>query len=165
MSLIFVDVEAFGGAPCVGKMTEFGAVEFKSRKTFHGILWIAKPDIDHPVTSRLDENAIQKSEEERKQIIIEFDIWLKQFGPRPIFISDNNGYDWQWINDAFWKYLNYNPFGHSSRRISDFYAGLVNNFYLATKWKHLRVTTHDHNPINDAMGNVEAFERILNGER
>jgi hypothetical protein len=32
-------------------------------------------------------------------------------------------------------------------------------------WKRLRVTPHDHNPVNDAMGNPEAFERILRGER
>ena len=28
-------------------------------------------------------------------------------------------------------------------------------------WKRLRKTAHDHNPVNDAMGNVEAFEEIL----
>lgn len=38
MSLIFIDCEApFGvGAPSVGNMTEFGAVEFNTRATFHG---------------------------------------------------------------------------------------------------------------------------------
>ncbi len=38
MALIFVDCEApFGaGAPSVGDMTEFGAVEFKTKETFHG---------------------------------------------------------------------------------------------------------------------------------
>ena len=32
-------------------------------------------------------------------------------------------------------------------------------------WTELRITPHDHNPVHDAMGNLEAFERILNGER
>ena len=32
-------------------------------------------------------------------------------------------------------------------------------------WKKFRVTPHDHNPVHDAMGNVEAFETILKGER
>ena len=166
MSLIFVDCEAFGGAPVVGKLTEFGAVEYKTQQSFHGILWTAIPDPDHPVTSRLDPLAVQKTEEERKQVFVEFDKWLKQFKPPYVFVSDNNGYDWQWINDGFWKYLNYNPFGHSSRRISDFYAGLVGNFYTpARTWKSLRITYHDHNPVHDAMGNLEAFKRMLNGER
>jgi hypothetical protein len=25
------------------------------------------------------------------------------------------------------------------------------------KWKHLRKTIHDHNPVNDAKGNAEAL--------
>lgn len=166
MSLFFVDVEAFGGAPCVGRMTEFGIVEYKTRKTFHGILWKAKPNPEHPVTSRLDPDAIQLSETERKAEMLRFEKWIKQFAGPYIFVSDNNGYDYQWINDACWKYLGYNPFGHSSRRISDYYAGLEGDFATPTrKWKRLRVTKHDHNPVHDALGNVEAFQRIQNGER
>jgi len=161
MSLIFVDVEAFGGAPCVGRMTEFGAVEFKSQESFHGVLWAAKPDAENPAISRLDPNAIQKSEEERKQVFVDFDKWLTKFEGHPIFISDNNGYDYQWINDGFWKYLGYNPFGHSSRRISDIYSGLVHDLKQGTRWKKYRVTPHDHNPVHDALGNVEAFKTII----
>ena len=53
-----------------------------------------------------------------------------------------------------------NPFGHSGRRIGDFWAGLTGTG--ATQgWKRLRKTAHDHNPVNDAMGNAEAFEEIL----
>jgi hypothetical protein len=166
MSLIFVDVEAFGGAPCVGRMTEFGAVEFKSQQSFHGVLWKAAPNPEKPVESRLDPNAIQISEEQRMKVFIDFNKWLNNFQGPYIFVSDNNGYDWQWINDGFWKYLGYNPFGHSSRRITDFYAGLKGNFYTpAREWKRLRVTPHDHNPVHDAVGNVEAVKRMMNGER
>jgi hypothetical protein len=96
----------------------------------------------------------------------QFDAWLKRFKAPYVFVSDNNGYDWQWINDGFWKYLGRNPFGHSSRRIADFYAGLCGDFFTPGRdWKRLRRTAHDHNPVNDALGNVEAFERMLNGER
>ena len=58
-----------------------------------------------------------------------------------------------------------NPFGHSGRRISDFYAGLTGKLTNTQAWKRLRITPHTHNPVDDAMGNVEAFERIFNGER
>lgn len=141
-SLVFVDVEApFGvGSPAVGDMTEFGAVEFKSMKTFHG-----------------------------KDCSIEtfdaFAKWLGQFDGRPVFVSDNPAFDWQWINFYFWKYQGSNPFGHSARRIGDFYAGLTGNFHNSSKWKKLRVTKHDHHPVHDALGNVEAFQRMLKGER
>ena len=140
MSLIFVDVE---GVDIVGQhVREFGAVEYKTRTTFHG-----------------KDDSIETFEAFRE--------WLGQFKGRPIFVSDNPAYDWQGINCLFLKYFGDggNPFGHSARRISDFYAGLVGDFYKTQEWKSLRVTPHDHNPVNDAMGNVEAFERLLAGER
>lgn len=142
MALIFVDCEApFGvGSPAVGDMTEFGAVEFETRQTFHG----------HGCSPGMFEA---------------FNAWLVCF-PKPlVFVSDNPAYDWQWINFYFWKHLGANPFGHSARRISDFYAGLRGDFWKTQQWKRLRVTPHDHNPVNDAMGNVEAFARLLKGER
>ena len=146
MSLIFVDCEApFGvGAPSVGDMTEFGAVEYKTRVTFHG-------------------------KDAKRETFLAFAEWLVEVGKDSksnlVFVSDNPAYDWQWINYYFWKHLGHNPFGHSARRISDFYAGLRGDFHKTQQWKRLRVTKHDHNPVNDAMGNVEAFARLLAGER
>jgi hypothetical protein len=138
-----VDCEArFGkGSPAVADMTEFGAVAYPRMETFHGT-----------------NCSIETFEA--------FKLWLKQVAPDgPIFISDNPAYDWQWINYYFWKYLGANPFGHSARRIGDFYAGLVGDFHAISRWKKLRVTKHDHNPVHDALGNAEAFRRIMNGER
>ena len=57
------------------------------------------------------------------------------------------------------------PFGHSGRRISDYYAGFTGRWSNTQAWKRLRTTVHDQNPVNDAMGNVEACARIQNGER
>jgi len=147
-NLIFVDCEASGKSPSTGKLTEFGAVAYPSKVTFHGVLLGKKPM-------------------EEKEVFEKFEKWVLQVtkGGRPIFVSDNPAFDWQWINDGFWRTLGRNPFGHSARRIGDFYAGLVGNFTDSSSWKKLRITPHDHNPINDAMGNLEAFERLLNGER
>jgi hypothetical protein len=74
---------------------------------------------------------------------------------RPVLLSDNPAFDWQWINYYFHKYLDKNPFGYSARRIGDLYCGLTKNAYA--QWKHLRKTKHDHNPVNDAKGNAEAL--------
>jgi len=55
-----------------------------------------------------------------------FDEWIKKVSiGKPIFISDNPAFDWQWINYYFHKYLNKNPFGFSARRIGDIYCGMV----------------------------------------
>jgi len=45
--------------------------------------------------------------------------------PRPHFISDNNGFDWQFINWYFWRFASANPFGHSSTNLGSLYKGLV----------------------------------------
>lgn len=160
MSLIFVDCEADGPAPEIGFLTEFGAVEFKTRATFHGVLWETTPHPDNPAIPVRTGEAF-----EPVTVFTAFEKWLKTFGGRPVFVSDNPAYDFQWINYGFWKAIGHNPFGFSARRIGDFYAGLVGDFYAKQAWKSLRQTKHDHNPVNDAKGNVEAFARLLKGER
>lgn len=161
-NLIFVDCEAKGKSPSTGKLTEFGAVAYPSKATFHGVLAERKPSEENqkfrlPTGKTFDE----------KEVFEKFDAWLSEVtkGEKPIFVSDNPAFDWQWINDGFWRTIGKNPFGHSARRIGDFYAGLVGDFTNSNSWKNLRITRHDHNPVHDAMGNLEAFEKLLNGKR
>ncbi len=156
---IFVDVEATQLSPANGVMTEFGAVHEESRKTFHGVLWEATPDPENPAKPLLRGDSIHHNE---KKVMQDFVDWIKEVcgNDRPVFVSDNVAYDWQWINFYLDKHLGVNPFGHSGRRISDFWAGLQHNWGETQSWKRLRQTVHDHNPVNDAMGNVEAFQEI-----
>lgn len=78
---------------------------------------------------------------------------------RPIFISDNNGYDWMFVCWYLWKFGKCNPFGYSSGNLNWLYKGITKNFYKSIK--HLRRTKHTHNPVDDAMGNAEAFIEIV----
>ena len=161
-NLVFVDCEAYGGAPSVGALTEFGAVMF-TRATFHGILIDSIPNPENPAIP-IPSNSGKTYD--AKKVFTDFDAWLTTHSRgRPIFVSDNPAYDFMWIADGFHKHLGYNPFGHSGRRISDFYAGLTHNWTNTQKWKRLRITPHTHNPVMDAMGNMEAFERLMKGER
>lgn len=185
MPLIFVDCEADFASPCpnlYSGMTEFGAVEYESRRTFHGTpegYSMSQPDphsaIVGVVSSHVDLHSqkIKASIQGRdpdvqhwSETMVGFEKWLKGFtNGNPVFMSDNPAYDWQWINYYFHHTLERNPFGFSARRIGDFYAGLVGDFRRSNEWKKLRVTKHDHNPVNDAMGNCEAFARMLKGDR
>ena len=160
MSLFFVDCEADGPCPGKGELTEFGAVELDSKRTFHGVLWEATPNPANPAVPLRTGKSF-----DAVKVFSDFDAWLNQFGRRPVFVSDNPAFDWQWINYGFHHTLGLNPFGFSARRIGDFAAVLEGNFYTKQNWKRLRVTNHDHNPVNDAMGNAEAFERLIKGER
>ena len=163
MSLIFVDCEAWGGCPATGDLTEFGAVAYSNMATFHGVLVETTPDPNNPVCPL---HKVKCSDGKRYEVFSAFLKWLElNVEGHPVFISDNPAFDWQWINDGFWRSLGFNPFEHSARRIGDYYAGLVGDFSKASKWKKLRITKHDHNPVHDAIGNAEAFRRIQNGER
>lgn len=163
MSLIFVDCEAWGACPAIGDLTEFGAVAYPSMTTFHGVLVDTTPD---PLNPACPTPKPKCSDAKRYEVFLSFLKWIEQNTEgNPVFISDNPAFDWQWINDGFYRSLGFNPFGHSARRIGDYYAGLVGDFSKASKWKKLRITKHDHNPVHDAIGNAEAFRRIQKGER
>ena len=162
--LIFVDCEAYGGSPVTGQLTEFGAVAYPRMLTFHGIIVESEPDPDNPAVPR---PTGEVSDALAPRVFADFAAWLMRVsdGEQPVFVSDNVAFDWQWINCGFHQYLGRNPFGHSGRRISDYYAGLVGDWKNTQKWKRLRVTKHDHNPVHDALGNAEAFRRLQAGER
>jgi hypothetical protein len=155
--LIFVDCEARGPSPVRGVMTEFGAVHYDTRQSFHGVLFLGSPDPDNPAVPIVTERVATDSE-----VAAAFASWLSSLAVgHPVFVSDNPAFDWQWIAAMFAVAEIDNPFGHSGRRISDFYAGLTRNWPNTQQWKRWRITAHDHNPVHDALGNAEAFERML----
>lgn len=155
-NLVFVDCEATGACPGKGVLTEFGAVIYPTRETFHGVLYDSRPSVNPALSEELG------NPRDAVEVFTAFkDFLAENCKGRPIFVSDNPAFDFQWINYGFHHSIGENPFGHSGRRISDFYAGLKHDFGNTQEWKKWRKTPHDHNPVNDAMGNVEAFEEIM----
>lgn len=161
MSYIVVDVEADGPIPSEYSMVCFGAVivEPGLTKTFYGE---TKPISDKFIPDALAVSGFSRSEhltfQDPKQTMDAFYEWIiNNSVGKPIFISDNPCFDWQFINYYFHKYLNNNPFGFSGRRIGDLYCGMKMDSTLNHEWKKkFRKTKHDHNPVNDAKGNAEA---------
>jgi hypothetical protein len=140
-------------------MVCFGAVivEPTLSKTFYGK---TKPISDLWIPEALAISNITREEhtkfDDPETVMKNFADWIKNNSTgQPIFISDNPAYDWQFINYYFHYYLGKNPFGFSARRIGDLYCGLVKDSFA--KWKHIRKTKHDHNPVNDAKGNAEVI--------
>ena len=85
-----------------------------------------------------------------------FGAWIGEVcDGRPMFISDNNGFDWQFINWYFHHFTRANPFGFSSTNLGSLYKGLVRD--TTKNFKHLRKTLHTHHPVDDARGNAEAM--------
>jgi DNA polymerase III epsilon subunit-like protein len=162
MSYIVVDVEADGPIPNKYSMVCFGAVvvEPSLSKTFYGKV---KPVSGEWIPDALAVSGFTRSEHEQfdepAEVMKRFAEWLNAASTdRPIFISDNVAFDWQWINYYFHFYLGKNPFGFSGRRIGDLYCGMKMDAGVNSEWKRLfRKTKHDHNPVNDAKGNAEAL--------
>lgn len=91
--------------------------------------------------------------------MLEFEKWIKEnCKDKPVFISDNNGFDWQFVNWYFHHFLGRNIFGFSSQNLGSLYKGVVLDVFK--NFKHLRKTKHTHNPVDDAMGNAEALLTI-----
>jgi hypothetical protein len=164
MSYVVVDVEADGPIPAEFSMVCFGAVVLDDllNKSFYGQT--------RPISDRFDSETLAISGFSRekhlafddpKVVMEKFSAWLdEQCRGRPVFVSDNVAFDWQFINYYFHRFLRHNPFGFSGRRIGDLYAGLVKDASKATEWKKYRVTKHTHNPVDDARGNAEALKKF-----
>lgn len=182
--LFIVDVEATGPSPARSVMTEFGVVDFATRAWFHGHLWDFHPDPEVPARpvadqprpgftattpgSRIPFDGVRRDinvcgEDRERRVYSSLISWLRHFDPhaRAVLVSDNPGFDAAWMTYGFDSHHLDNPFGHSSRRIGDLAAGLAGNWQATSRWKRHRRTRHDHNPVNDALGNAEALETVL----
>lgn len=159
-----VDVESDGPIPGDYSMVSFGAVLVNETldKTFYGRL---KPISEKFVLDALSVSGLTREEtlsfDEPQKVMHEFKSWLEvTCTDRPVFISDNNGFDWMFICWYFHHFTGANPFGHSSQNLGSLYKGLVKDTFQ--NFKHLRRTEHTHNPIDDAKGNAEALLIIKN---
>ena len=159
-----VDIESDGPIPGDYSMISLGAVLVDSTldKTFYGKL---KPISDRFIPDALHVSGHSREEtmtfEEPTLVMSNFSNWIGQIcTDRPIFISDNNGFDWMFVCWYFHHFLGENPFGFSSQNLGSLYKGLVNDTFKS--FKHLRKTKHTHNPVDDAIGNAEALIAMKN---
>ncbi|NOY94612.1 MAG: exonuclease [Deltaproteobacteria bacterium] len=164
MTYVMVDIEADGPIPGDYSMISFGAVVVEAGlgRSYYGRL--------RPISERWIPQALAVSGHSREQtlgfdppeeVMRRFDHWIeRECGPRRLFIADNNGFDWQFINWYFHHFLGANPFGFSSQNLGSLYKGLVKDSFQS--FKHLRKTKHTHHPVDDAKGNAEALLHMKN---
>jgi DNA polymerase III epsilon subunit-like protein len=164
MAYIMVDIESDGPIPGDFSMISFGAVLVNEQlnKTFYGKL---KPISDKYIPEALAVSGFSREEtltfEEPKKVMTDFASWIKNIcNDRPIFISDNNGFDWMFICWYFHHFTGANPFGFSSQNLGSLYKGIEKDTFKT--FKHLRKTKHSHHPVEDAKGNAEALLYMKN---
>lgn len=160
-----VDVEADGPCPGLFSMVSFGAVVVnKALNTtfFSGVLRPLQGAGSIP--EALAVSGVTREQQlaggDPRQAMKLFEEFLRTVSSgRPMFVSDNNGFDWPFINDYFHRTLGRNPFGHSSTNLGSLYKGLVKD--MRKNFKHLRKTRHSHHPVDDAKGNAEAMLHMI----
>ena len=158
-----VDVESDGPIPGDYSMISIGCVlvEEPLGRTFSARL---KPISEDFRTEALAVSGMTREEtllgDDPKEVMTRFAVWVGQNADgRPTFISDNNGYDWMFVCWYFQHFLKTNPFGFSSVNLGSLYKGMVKS--MAGSFKHLRKTTHTHDPLDDATGNAEALLTMI----
>jgi len=159
MAYIMVDVESDGPIPGDYSMICLGAVLVKEglEQTFYGRL---RPISEQWIPEALAISSFSRQEtlafDDPKTVMTDFARWVAEHGKgRALFVSDNNGFDWQFVNWYFWRFTGGNPFGHTSTNLGSLYKGLVKDTFQ--NFKHLRKTAHTHHPVDDARGNAEAL--------
>jgi len=159
MTYVMVDIEADGPIPGDYSMVCFGAVivEPELNRTFYGRL---KPISDQFIPEALAVSNFTRKEclafDDPKLVMEQFGEWLvSNCKKRMMFISDNSGFDWQFINWYFHHFTGGNPFGFSSTNLGSLYKGMQKDMFVT--FKHLRKTKHTHDPVDDARGNAEAL--------
>lgn len=158
-----VDVEASGPCPGLYDMTEIGLIVIREgypveeMPSFYGQF---SPMSDNYIQEALD--VCERTWEEVKAFP-DPELTTKALaafiesegGTRPMMVSDNPAFDFQFVNYYCWKFLGHNPFGHSAMSLGSLYKGMVKNTFK--NFKKLRKTKHTHDPVMDCRGNVEAL--------
>jgi hypothetical protein len=164
MPYVMVDVESDGPIPGDYSLICFGAVivEPALNRVFYGQ---CRPISENYIAEALAISGFTREQtlafDDPAKTMADFDAWIAtNCKGRLNFISDNNGYDWQFINWYFHHFLHRNPFGHSSTNLGSLYKGLAKDTFV--NFKHLRKTQHTHNPVDDARGNAEALLEMKN---
>lgn len=163
MAWFMVDVETDGPIPGDYSMIQIGVVymdpEGTFDKTFYGEL---RPISDNYQQSALDVCSLTREDtlqyNDPKEVMQQLKNWIFEHhtGNRPpLFISDNNGFDFMFVAWYFHHFIGDNPFRHTSQNLNSIYKGMVGSVFK--NFKHLRKTEHTHHPVDDVKGNAEAL--------
>lgn len=164
MSFISLDCEADGPYPPHYSMVSFGAVEVGNQaNVFYSTI---RPISELWVPQALAVSGFSREDTmlfpEAREVITLFVAWvneIKNRTGRAMLLTDNPYFDSAFINYYTHTYTGSNPFGFSSTSLTSLYKGFVKT--NKASFKHLRKTQHTHNALSDALGNAEAFEKII----
>src|SRR5688572_11491186 len=172
--LVSVDIEASGQSPSMGSLLSIGACLVDRPEVGLYLELQPQPDL------RWDENAeavhgLARDRLEREGLepavaMEQLESWLADVcrGGRPVFVGFNSPFDWMFIADYFWRYLDRNPFGVSALDLKSYFMAAEQ----VGRWEMTRRVfvderlglkpDHSHHALEDARGQA-VLARILLG--
>jgi len=162
MTYIVVDVETDGPIPGDYSMISLGAVMVEEglKHTFYKEI---KPISKKYEIKRLNFLKLSRQEtlkqEEPIKVLKEFIQWIKKNSKDyPIFVSDNNGFDWMFVCWYLEHFIGKNPFGYNSMNLNSLYAGVTKQ--LNNNIKKIRKSL-THNALEDAKENAHILLTLI----
>lgn len=139
---LVIDVETTGPCPGLYSMYELGAVAVYKGEIVDEFEVHIQPDTSSyepqalAVTGVVWEDLFEEPYLLPTIAMHRFDRWLavmqETYKSRLMFISDNNGFDFSFVNYYLHKYVGRNRFGWSSTNLGSLYKGFVKKTYIGT---------------------------------
>jgi hypothetical protein len=168
-TLFVINVEADGPCPGLFSITSFGAVlvEDPLQSGFYAQL---RPISEQYERAALFEQRLTRARQlthsDPAQIMPRFIDWVRtNTRGRAIFVSDDPGFDWQFINYYCHAFGSGNPFAKNARSIADFYAGIRNDWQSAPQWQMLRPSFSSKDAMDEARQSAHALIALADLER
>jgi ribonuclease T len=177
---IDVDTETSGPAPSVSSLLSIGACVVGRLEARFYVELQPLPDRPWSVEAEgihgLSQTHLAQAGLPPQVAMQKFADWLEALpevvaGQKLIFNGFNASFDWLFVADYFWRYLNRNPFGISAPDTKGLYYGLT---YPGTSaWSQtaksvifgrnpdLVLGVHTHNALDDAVEQAALLENIL----
>ena len=173
---ISIDVETAGPNPAEYPLLSIGArTVTKTVETFY-----VEIQPDHEAfspealqISGLDMDKLRENGVPPVEAMQAFADWIRDVTPKdskPVFAAFNAPFDWMFVNDYFYRYLGYNPFGHSALDLKAFFMGMQGvrwgdtGFEKTTKYFGINHPL-THNALQDALDQAELFRKMLEEAR
>ena len=120
--------------------------------------------------SQLDLEDLRQNGQTPQEAMRRFAAWVNAVTPPgydPIFLAFNAAFDWMFVNDYFYRYLGYNPFGYKALDIKSFYMGASGVSFSKTSMKELynkypNIRQLSHHALQDAQDQARIFQILTN---
>jgi len=175
-STISVDVETSGPNPAAYALLSIGACTLSEpRQSFYVELQPDKPAF-LPEAMLINHLSMEKLTAEGMpacDAMQSFANWLDECvpdGKEPLFLAFNAPFDWMFVNDYFYRYLKFNPFGHAALDAKSYYMGLKRVDWSETSMQEVSHIyspgrRHEHHALDDAINLAVIFEKMLKDTR